>query len=322
MLFSTHVASRSNSPDRQIAAVPVMFAITDGAALRGATRSEIDIFCRIGRQDDNGKPDPGIGRDLATPVAFLRTLHNGQRDLFSARFEPDSLAGAGRKAADNDMQDRPGPPGPALCLVTELQDDEDGVRRIAAALDATSAVTLILTVPDGSSFEAARAGAIVSLAHDRNVAVLFRDDAEAARDADADGVHLTWNADVVASYGIARALLGAGSIVGVEAGASRHDAMSLGEAGADYVAFGPAAGSGYGEVDADVQTDLIGWWSDLFVVPSVAMGAETPGDAVRLADAGADFLAVRLPPDADTDEAISMWARAIVEAALRPSDAA
>ena len=207
-------------------------------------------------------------------------------------------------------------------MVTELRDDEDGVRRIAAALDATSAVTLILTVPDGSSFGAERARTVVSLAHDRNVAVLFRDDAEAARDADADGVHLTWNADVVASYGIARAVLGARAVVGAEAGASRHDAMSLGEAGADYVAFGPAAASGADEEDVDIQTDLIAWWSDLFVVPSVAMDTQTPADAARLANAGADFLAVRLPPDTDTDEAISMWARAIVEATLRPSDAA
>lgn len=222
------------------------------------------------------------------------------------------------------MQDKAGSPGPALCLMMEIRDDEEGISRMEAALDATSAVTLILTPAPGFSFAHDRTRTIMDCAHDRNVAVLFLDDAEAARDAEADGVHLTWSADVEASYGIARGVLGAASIVGVEAGTSRHDAMTLGEAGADYVAFGPtpAAPDVSGEDADDTQTRLVAWWSELFVVPSVAVGIETAGDAARLAEAGADFIAVRLPSDMTTGEAIAAWARSIVEAVPRPSDAA
>ena len=51
-----------------------------------------------------------------------------------------------------------------------------------------------------------------------------------------DGVHLT---DGARSVRKARKELGDDAIVGAFCGASRHDGMNAGEAGADYVSFGP-----------------------------------------------------------------------------------
>lgn len=218
------------------------------------------------------------------------------------------------------MNDKTGSAGPGLCLVTEMPDSVEALDRIATALDATAAVTLILTPRNGNTPpDADIARAIVKLAQDRGVAALIVDDAEAARDAEADGVHLTWRPDIEAAYGIARGVFGPRGIVGVEAGTSRHDAMSLGEAGADYVAFGPAPDDD-GAPSAQ-QADLVAWWSDLFVVPSVGFGVETAAQAAELSEAGADFIAVRLPADLSAD-AISAWARSIVDAVHIASDAA
>ena len=75
------------------------------------------------------------------------------------------------------------------------------------------------------------------------------------------------------------------SIVGADGGISRHDAMMLGEAGADYVAFGPAGAARERRRATTTakkrKLDLVGWWSDVFVVPVVAFGIETAEDAAR-----------------------------------------
>jgi thiamine-phosphate pyrophosphorylase len=59
--------------------------------------------------------------------------------------------------------------------------------------------------------------------------------------------------------------------------------------GADYVAFGPEAGS---DIDAiDQCAELIAWWSEIFVVPCVAWNVDSAAEAARLAALGADFVA-------------------------------
>ena len=53
-------------------------------------------------------------------------------------------------------------------------------------------------------------------------------------------------------------------------GASRHDAMELGEAGADYVAFGIPPDVEDRAVAVERRLDLIAWWSEVFELPCVA----------------------------------------------------
>ena len=210
-------------------------------------------------------------------------------------------------------------PGPKLCLVAETRSDPEWAAVVAAALDATAAVTLVLTPRDGAAtLSADAARPLVELAQKRECAALLVDDAPAAREIGADGVHLTWRDDIEIAYGIARGELGPRSIVGVEAGTSRHDAMTLGEAGADYVAFTSPSD---GEADLDAQADLIAWWSELFVVPAVAFAAGSPEHTARLARIGADFIALRIPAGL-SQEAVEDWARAAVAAVRAEADAA
>lgn len=205
---------------------------------------------------------------------------------------------------------------PGLCLIVDAHTEPAWPARVAAALDATRAATLIIAPGPGTPPDAAAAGALVRIAQARNVAALIADDWLAARALGADGVHLSPRDGLEDSYRAARAALPDGAIVGVDAGASRHDAMSLGEAGADYIAFGRAGDGGDGSEAG--QWELVAWWSELFVVPVVAFGVESVEDVARLAGAEPDFIAVPLPGDGD----VAVWAAAVRAAADAGSSAA
>jgi thiamine-phosphate pyrophosphorylase len=114
-------------------------------------------------------------------------------------------------------------------------------------------------------------------------ALLVLDDADAATAA--DGVHLQ-RPERIAE---ARRRLGAERILGVAAGESRHGAMVAGEAGADYVLLGPRAEP----PDRERLAELVGWWSELFVLPG-AVGPVPDAWVAELRQRGLDFLVAEL----------------------------
>lgn len=191
--------------------------------------------------------------------------------------------------------------------------------------------SLLLTAEPGAEIDPAKARPLVKLAQGKGVAVLVADDADVAKRVGADGVHLV---DDPFDYDAARRTLGPRAIVGVDVGLTRHDAMELGERGADYIAFNDRGdddiGDDIGHADADVGgghdddhgegeqgdegptgpmddevaralPDRIAWWAELFTVPCVAWDVMTPEEAAELAHAGADFVA--LAPEAWTEAA-------------------
>lgn len=83
-----------------------------------------------------------------------------------------------------------------------------------------------------------------------------------------DGVHLTDGARSVAK---ARKALGEDAIVGAHCGTSRHEGMSAGEAGADYISFGPVGATALGD-GTTAEKDLFDWWVQMIEVPVVAEG--------------------------------------------------
>ncbi len=84
--------------------------------------------------------------------------------------------------------------------------------------------------------------------------------------------------------------LGQDAIIGAYCHTSSHDGMTAGEAGADYVSFGPVreTGLGTGEPATD---DLFQWWSEMVEVPVIAEGALTYERAAELAGI-VDFIAL------------------------------
>ncbi|MFT5625671.1 MAG: thiamine-phosphate pyrophosphorylase, partial [Lentimonas sp.] len=62
--------------------------------------------------------------------------------------------------------------------------------------------------------------------------------------------------------------------VGSFCGNSRHDGMTAGELGVDYVAFGPCGQTTLGD-GRQAELELFEWWSTMIEVPVVAEGALT-----------------------------------------------
>ena len=88
----------------------------------------------------------------------------------------------------------------------------------------------------------------------------------------------------------ARKELGDDAIVGSYCGPSKHDGMAAGEAGADYVSFGPVQASalGYG---SHAEQELFQWWSEVIEVPVVAEEA-LDAEMIRALAPFTDFFGV------------------------------
>ncbi|WP_342640831.1 thiamine phosphate synthase [Rhodoligotrophos ferricapiens] len=162
---------------------------------------------------------------------------------------------------------------------------------LAAALRSGDAACLLVRGKDSVSIRA-RMEAVQSLAHAHNLAVLLHDAPELAVELGADGVQI--QADL-ARYREVRSIVGDGRIVGVFCGQSRHAAMELGEAGAEYVAFDetypPAAVSDEQESgEDDPEFSLLGWWAEVFEVPCVAFAPNEEAAVRRHAGLGVEFI--------------------------------
>lgn len=177
--------------------------------------------------------------------------------------------------------------------------------RLKAALD-EDAVASVLFVPRGESLPPVTTKALIELAQRRGAAAILADDAALARTLRADGVHLMWSKDQKQRFETAREILGERYIIGADAGRSRHDAMVLAESGASYVGFGIPAHVEDRDTAFRRQLGLVGWWSEIFEFPCVAFDVPDTRVAEQLAAAGADFLALTLPPDTSTATAASL----------------
>jgi thiamine-phosphate pyrophosphorylase len=162
---------------------------------------------------------------------------------------------------------------------------------LAAALDAGDVGALQLRLKDVSDDALRRAIDVLRpVAQSRNVAFLLNDRPDLARETGCDGAHVGQTDTPVAE---ARRLLGKDLTLGVSCHGSRDLAMTAGEAGADYVAFGAFFRSGTKtEAEIEAEPEVLTWWSDVMELPTVAIGGITPSNCGPLVRAGADFLAV------------------------------
>jgi thiamine-phosphate pyrophosphorylase len=162
--------------------------------------------------------------------------------------------------------------------------------RLRAALDGGPVAAFQLRVKDVGEHELARfAEPLQRLCADADVAFIVNDSVSLAKRLDADGVHLGQSDGDPRE---ARSILGPSKQIGVTCHASRHLAMSAGEAGADYVAFGAFYDTTTKPSEHRPDPAILSWWASLFEIPCVAIGGITPANAPPLVTAGADFIAV------------------------------
>ena len=161
---------------------------------------------------------------------------------------------------------------------------------VEKALDAGDVAAFQLRLVDVADHQIRRAvERLMPAVQGRDVAFLLEGRADLAGELGCDGVHLD---DEDASYAKARGLLGAGGMIGVSCGGSRHLAIEAAEAGADYVSFGPFFKSSTKEAATLVEPEIVQWWSEMMHAPCVAVGGLTVANCRPLIEAGADFLAV------------------------------
>ncbi|WP_223421229.1 thiamine phosphate synthase [Tateyamaria pelophila] len=171
------------------------------------------------------------------------------------------------------------PEQPQLYLLTPPVVDIDVFPdQLAALLDAHAVACIRLALATGDESTIARAAdACREVAHARDVAIVVNDHTSLAERLGLDGVHLS---DASKSVRDARKALGPDAIVGSFCDTLRHDGLSAGEAGADYVAFGPVRAVGD---ETSAPTDLFQWWSEMIEVPVVAEGGLTSDLVAHLA---------------------------------------
>lgn len=134
-------------------------------------------------------------------------------------------------------------------------------------------------------------------AHARDVSAIITTHYRLVEHLGLDGVH---RVDAAKTLREIRDELGADAIVGAHCGTSRHAGMNAGEAGADYISFGPVTQTALGD-EAVAEFETFKWWSQMVELPVIAEGNLTL-DAVQTIAPVADFIALG-PELWNTDDA-------------------
>ncbi len=178
-----------------------------------------------------------------------------------------------------------------LFLITPplaLADVERFAPAFEAAARAGSAASALIRFARGAEGDAKRISSpLVSIAQRLDVALIVEDDARLAARAGADGVQV---AGAGAALMQALESLHPERIVGAGRLKLRDEAMTAGEAGADYVMFGEPRPDGFTPPFAETL-QRASWWAEIFETPCVAHAA-TLDEAATLSAAGVDFVAL------------------------------
>jgi thiamine-phosphate pyrophosphorylase len=178
---------------------------------------------------------------------------------------------------------------PQIYLITPSEFDLSSYpAQLAACLDTTEVgcVRLLLGTKDEARISKA-ADALREVTHARDVALVIDSHIMMVERLGLDGVHLTDGARSVKNV---RKDLGDDAIVGTYCTNSRHDGMTAGELGADYVSFGPVGVTTLGD-GRQAELELFEWWSMMIEVPVVAEGA-LDADLIRSLTPHTDFFGI------------------------------
>jgi thiamine-phosphate pyrophosphorylase len=179
-------------------------------------------------------------------------------------------------------------PMPRLYLATPVVEDPSA---LAASLGETLAAADIAAVllrlqPVDQRTMIRRVKALAPAIQAKGAAVLLDGNVELVARSGADGAHLTG----IAAMEDALSSLKPDRVAGVGGLVTRHDSMSAGEAGADYVLFGEPDAKGQRPSVAAIA-ERLQWWAELFEPPCIGFAASRQ-EAHEFATAGADFVLV------------------------------
>lgn len=186
------------------------------------------------------------------------------------------------------MATKPLPPRPAPRLYLATPPVADPAHLLASLPDLLAAadiaaVLLRLTAGDERSL-IQRTKALAPVIQKAGAALLIDGQHELVARAGADGANVTG----IEAMQEAMPTLKPDRIIGVGGLITRHDAMVVGEAGADYLLFGEPDARGE-RPSADAIFDRLQWWAEVFEAPCVGFAA-TMDEAGLFASAGADFI--------------------------------
>jgi thiamine-phosphate pyrophosphorylase len=194
-----------------------------------------------------------------------------------------------------------------LYLITPPNPGTGFADRLAAVLDRGRIACVRLQMEGGEAAIRAMADALRPVCVARDVPLVIADHVRLVGPHGLQGVHLT-DAGPQAVRA-ARQALGAEAIVGAFGGTTRHKAMLLAEAGADYVSLGPVRAGALGD-GREADAELFGWWDAMIETPSVAEGGLKPTDAALRADFLAPRLSIWEHPDGP-EAALKAWLDAV-----------
>jgi thiamine-phosphate pyrophosphorylase len=191
------------------------------------------------------------------------------------------------------MANKPAPPRPVprLYLATPVVDDPTALVASLPGLlaGADIAAVLLRQKPADPRGMIARIKALAPVVQGGGAALLVDGNFDLVVRSGADGAHLTGIEALTEALPTLRpATLKQDWIAGVGGLATRHDSMSAGEAGADYVLFGEPDAQGL-RPSVEAIAERLQWWAELFEPPCVGFAA-SPDEAAEFTAAGADFI--------------------------------
>ena len=183
---------------------------------------------------------------------------------------------------------KPAPPRPLprLYLATPLVDDPQALLGVLPELlkeADIAAVLLRLKAADPRTL-ISRIKALAPAIQDSGAALLLDGHGDLVARAGADGAHLFG----LEAFEEALPTLKPDRIAGVGGLTTRHDSMTAGELGADYVLFGEPDEKGQ-RPSTQAICDRLQWWDEVFELPSAGF-AGTLEEVGAFAAAGADFI--------------------------------
>ncbi|MGY3031408.1 thiamine-phosphate pyrophosphorylase [Bradyrhizobium sp. USDA 4354] len=188
------------------------------------------------------------------------------------------------------MSNKPPPPRPAprLYLATPVVDDPAPlVAELPGLLASADVAAVLLRLQETDQRTMiSRIKALAPPVQKAGAALLVDGHPEIVARGGADGAHLTG----VAALEEAAPSLKPDRIVGVGGLATRHDSMSAGEMGADYVLFGEPDKKGQ-RPSSQAIAERLDWWAELFEPPCIGF-ATSLDEAHDFAASGADFVLV------------------------------